>query len=80
MTTAFLLAGLLLLPAPQQATAAELSFELWKKLEGHTQRVRCVSFSADGWLASGGLDGLICLWNTEGELVKRVVGVPSNRG
>jgi len=72
------LAGLLAFSPYPHLQDATPTVERWKKLEGHTQRVRSVSFSADGWLASGGLDARLCLWNPQGELVKRVVGVPDN--
>jgi WD40 repeat protein len=33
-------------------------------LRGHTDRVKCASFSPDGrWLATGGVDGLVIFWD-----------------
>src|SRR5262245_60939498 len=35
-------------------------------LRGHTKNICCLAFSPDGrWLASGGEDGLVCVWRLE---------------
>lgn len=48
-----------------------------RTLRGHTRLVRCLAYSSEGVLASGGQDRLLCLWSGEGERLHRIDLRPS---
>ncbi|MFO0843101.1 MAG: serine/threonine-protein kinase [Gemmataceae bacterium] len=64
-----LLQALAAAPAPQPGAARPVRRAgLERRLAGHSDRVRGVTFAPNGrWLASAGLDGTACLWPLAGD-------------